>query len=88
MQDPALVLVESHEIHMGPLLRLVQVLLDGIPSLRRVDCTTQLCVVCKFAEGALDPTVYVIDEDIEQHWPQNGPLRDTTSHCDISDIAL
>ena len=45
---------------MGPLLKLVQVPLDGIPSLRRVNRTTQLGVVCKLAEDALDPTVYVI----------------------------
>ncbi|KAK4816418.1 hypothetical protein QYF61_016854 [Mycteria americana] len=63
VQDLALGLVEPHEVRTGPLLELVQVPLDGIPSLRRVNCTTQLGVVCKFAEGALDPTVYVIDED-------------------------
>jgi len=31
-QDPALLLVEPHEVHMGPLLKLVQVPLDGILS--------------------------------------------------------
>ncbi|KAK4806889.1 hypothetical protein QYF61_012610 [Mycteria americana] len=65
VQDLALGLVEPHEVHMGPLLGLVQVPLDGIPSLRRVNRTTQLGVICKFAEGALDPAVYVIDEDIK-----------------------
>jgi len=30
MQDLALGLVEPHEVHMGPLLELVHVLLDGI----------------------------------------------------------
>ncbi|KAK4824943.1 hypothetical protein QYF61_021631, partial [Mycteria americana] len=78
VQDPALGLVEPHEVHMGPLLELVQVPLDGILSLRHVNHTTQLGVVCKFAEGALDPTVCVIDEDINQYWSQHGPLRDTT----------
>ncbi|KAK4831203.1 hypothetical protein QYF61_016040 [Mycteria americana] len=78
VQDPALGLVEHHEVHMGPLLQLVQVPLDGIPSLRRVNHTTQLGVACKLAEGALDPTVCVIDEDIKQYWSQYGPLRDTT----------
>ena len=51
---------------MGPLLKLIQVLLDGIPSLQHMNRTTQLGVVCKLAEGALDPTVYV-DEDIKQY---------------------
>ncbi|KAK4832076.1 hypothetical protein QYF61_020632 [Mycteria americana] len=35
---------------------------------RHVNCTTQLGVICKLAEAALDPTVYVTDEDIKQHW--------------------
>ncbi|KAK4825368.1 hypothetical protein QYF61_027121 [Mycteria americana] len=66
VQDLALGLVEPHKVHMGPLLQLVQVSLDGISSLRCVNCTTQLGVICKLAEGALNPTVYVIDEAIKQ----------------------
>ncbi|KAK4807441.1 hypothetical protein QYF61_001992 [Mycteria americana] len=50
---------------MGPLLQLVQVPLDGILSLRHVNHTTQLGIICKLAEDALDPTVYVVDEDIK-----------------------
>ncbi|KAK4831083.1 hypothetical protein QYF61_015281 [Mycteria americana] len=65
VQDPALGLVEPHEVHISPLLELVQVPLDGILSLRCVNCTTQLGVICKLAEGALKPTVYVTDEDIK-----------------------
>ncbi|KAK4825808.1 hypothetical protein QYF61_002413 [Mycteria americana] len=80
VQDPALGLVEPPEVHMGPLLQLVQVPLDGIPSLRPVNRSTQLGVICKLAEGALDPSVYVTDEDIKQYWSQYGPLRDTTCH--------
>jgi len=38
VQDVALGLVEPHEIHTCPLLKLVQVPLDDIPSLRRVHC--------------------------------------------------
>ncbi|KAK4832304.1 LOW QUALITY PROTEIN: hypothetical protein QYF61_021703, partial [Mycteria americana] len=77
-QDPELGLVEPHEVHMSPLLQLVQVPLDDILSLRRVNCTTQLGAVCKFAEG-------VIDEDIKQYWSQYGPLRDTTHHLSPSE---
>jgi len=80
MRDLALVLIEPHELHTGSFLKLVQVPLDGIPSLRHVDRTTQLGVICKLTEGALDSTVYVIDEDIKQYWSQNGPLKDTTCH--------
>ncbi|KAK4810846.1 hypothetical protein QYF61_008818 [Mycteria americana] len=78
VQDLALGKVEPHEVHMGPLLELVQVPLNGIPSFWRVNSTTQLGVICKLAEGALDPTVNVIDEDIKQYWSQYRPLRDTT----------
>ncbi|KAK4810053.1 hypothetical protein QYF61_005116 [Mycteria americana] len=68
VQELALGLVEPHEVHMGPLLKLVQVSLGGILSLRHVNHTTQLGVVSKLAEGALNPTVYIIDEDIKQYW--------------------
>jgi len=54
MQDLALGLVEPLEVHTGPFLQLVQVPLDGILPFWCVNCTTQLGVVCKLAEGALD----------------------------------
>ncbi|KAK4830181.1 hypothetical protein QYF61_008972 [Mycteria americana] len=75
VQDPALGLVEPHEVPIDPLLQLVQVPLDGIPSLRRVNHTTQLGVICKLAEGAFDPTVHVTDEGVKQYWSQYRPLR-------------
>lgn len=50
-------LVESPSIHMDPLLKPVQILLFGIPSFYCVSCSTQLGVICKFAESALSPTV-------------------------------
>ncbi|KAK4827201.1 hypothetical protein QYF61_015229 [Mycteria americana] len=65
---------------MIPGIAPTQVSLDGIPSLRHVNCTIQFGVICKLAEGALDPTVYVIDEDIKQYWSQYRPLRDITCH--------
>ena len=63
---------------MGLLLQPVQVPLDGFPSFQHINCTTQLRVICKLAEGVLDAVVYVIDEDVEEHESQNQPLRDTT----------
>jgi len=60
VQDLALGLVEPHEVHIGPLLELVQVLLNGILSFRRVHCTTHLGVICKLAEGALNPTMLLM----------------------------
>ena len=70
VQDLALGFVELHEVHMGPPLKPVQVPLDGIPSPQHVDCTTQLGVIGKLAEGALNPTVHVHDKDVRQHWSQ------------------
>ena len=57
VQDLELGHVEPHEVHTDPLLQPVQVPLDGMPSLRHVDRTTQLGVICKYAEGALNPAV-------------------------------
>jgi len=54
VKDLVLGLVEPHEIHTCPLLKLVQDPLGVIPSLRCVDCTTQLGVICKLDEGALN----------------------------------
>jgi len=54
MQDLALGLVEHHEVLTGPLPEFVQVPLDGIPSFWCVTCTTQLGVICKLPEGALN----------------------------------
>lgn len=45
VQDLALGLVAPHEVHVGPLLLLVQVPLDGLPSRRRASRTAQLGVV-------------------------------------------
>ncbi|KAK4818497.1 hypothetical protein QYF61_014227 [Mycteria americana] len=79
VQDLALGLVELHEVHMGPPLKPVKVPLDGIPSLQAVYCTTQLGVISKLAEGALDPTVHVADKDGWRlnHFPgQSVPVLD------------
>ncbi|KAJ7420714.1 hypothetical protein BTVI_20654 [Pitangus sulphuratus] len=63
--DLVLGLVELHEVPIGPLLKLVQIPLDVILSFRCVNSTTQPGVVCKLAEGALDPCVCVIDNGIK-----------------------
>lgn len=60
---------EPNSIHMGLLLQLVQLPLDDILSLRFVNHNTQLGDICRLAEGALSPTVCVIDEDIKQYGP-------------------
>jgi len=73
MQDPALGLAEPHEIHTGPLLKFVQVPLDGIPSVRHVDCTTQLSVICSLTESALIPTSVTLMKILNCAGPSTGP---------------
>ncbi|KAF4788894.1 hypothetical protein TURU_157112 [Turdus rufiventris] len=80
MQDLAPGLVQFYEVHMNPLLKRVQIPLDGIPFFCCANCITQLGAICKLAKGALDPTVCVTDEDIEEHLSQDRALRDTTHH--------
>ena len=83
VQDLALGLVEPHEVHTGPLLKLIQVPVDGISSLRGVNHTTELGVICKFAEGAFDPTVYVTDEDVRL-----GEVREERLKNQITELHL
>ncbi|KAK4826184.1 hypothetical protein QYF61_006128 [Mycteria americana] len=57
VEDLAFGFVELNGILMVTLLEPVKVPLAVIPSLRQINCTAQLGVICKLAEGALDPTV-------------------------------
>lgn len=43
----------------GPLLKFVQVPLDGICSFCHIKCTIQLSVICKTTDCALGPTIQV-----------------------------
>jgi len=65
VQDIAPGLAELHKVGMGSPLKPSQVPLDSISSLCYVNCTTQLGVDCKPAEGALDPPVHVIYKDVK-----------------------
>ena len=76
VQDLAFGLVELYEVHPDPLLKPVKVPLYGIISFKRINCMTQLGVIWKLAEGALNRTVCVINKGIEQYQSQYGPLRD------------
>ncbi|KAK4825708.1 hypothetical protein QYF61_002067 [Mycteria americana] len=80
VQDLALGLVELHEVCTGPPLKPVKVSLDSIPSLQCVDHTTQLGVVGKLAEVAINPTVHVTDKDVKQRRSQHRLLRNATRH--------
>jgi len=64
---------------MGSPFLFVKVLLNGIPSVCYVNYTSQLDVISKRAEGALDPINYVTDKDVEEYGSQDRPLWDTTN---------
>ncbi|KAJ7408522.1 hypothetical protein BTVI_59363 [Pitangus sulphuratus] len=68
VQDLALRPLEFHEVCTGPPLNPLKVPLDGISSFQCVDCTTQLDVTDKLAEGAFHLTVHVTDKDGIRSW--------------------
>ncbi|KAK4829076.1 hypothetical protein QYF61_002020 [Mycteria americana] len=80
VQDLALGLVEPRTIDLGPWIQPVQVPLQSLPPLKQINTPTQLGVICKLTEGALDPFVQIIDKDVKQNWPQHRALGNTS--CD------
>ncbi|KAK4828799.1 hypothetical protein QYF61_000856 [Mycteria americana] len=76
VQDLALGLVEPHTIDLGPSIQPVQ----SLPPLKQINTPTQLGVICKLTEGALDPFIQIIDKDTKQDWPQHRALANTA--CD------
>ncbi|KAK4831422.1 hypothetical protein QYF61_017553 [Mycteria americana] len=79
VQDLALGLVKPHTIDLGPSIQPVQVPLQSLPTLKQINTPTQLGVICKLTEGALEPFVQIIDKDIKQDWPQHRALGNTAS---------
>ncbi|KAK4828566.1 hypothetical protein QYF61_027656 [Mycteria americana] len=80
VQDLALGLVKPHTIHPSPSIQPVQVPLQSLPTLQQINTPTQLGVICKLTEGALDPFVQIIDKNIKQNWSQHRALGNTA--CD------
>ncbi|KAK4810059.1 hypothetical protein QYF61_007223 [Mycteria americana] len=78
VQDPTLGLVEPHTIDLSPSIQPVQVPLQSLPTLQQINTPTQLGVICKLIEGALNPLIQIIDKDIKQEWPQHRALGNTT----------
>jgi len=76
-QDPALGLDELHGVGMGLLLKSVKVPLDGILSLKRINCTTQHGIICELAEGVFIPLSMSLTKTMNSTG-QYRPLRDTT----------
>jgi len=70
VQDLALGLVEPHEVPLNgslPSSALTTPLGLGSPP-QSINHPPWLGVTSKRAEGALGPTIYVVDEDMEQYW--------------------
>ncbi|KAK4828526.1 hypothetical protein QYF61_026948 [Mycteria americana] len=78
VQDLALSLVEPHTIGPSPSIQPVQIPLQSLPTFQQTNTPTQLGVICKLTEGALDPFIHIIDKDIKQDWPQHRALGNTT----------
>ena len=58
---------------MGPLLQPFQVPLDGFPSFQCTDCTTQLSVIRKLAEGALNAIAMSLMKMLKSTGPKTDP---------------
>ncbi|KAK4821693.1 hypothetical protein QYF61_027457 [Mycteria americana] len=80
VQDLALGLVKPHTIDLSPSIQPVQVTLQSLHTLKQINTPTQLGVICKLTEGALDPFIQITDKDVKQNWPQHQALGNTT--CD------
>lgn len=79
MQDPALCLVELHPVGLSPWVQPIHFPLQSLPTLKEINTLSELGVICKLTEGALDPLVQITDGDIEKKWPQYWAQWDTTS---------
>ncbi|KAK4818594.1 hypothetical protein QYF61_015456 [Mycteria americana] len=80
VQDLALSLVKPHTIDLSPSIQPVQVPLQSLPTLKQINTPTQLGVICKLTEGALDPLIQIVDKGIKQDWPQHRAQGNTA--CD------
>ena len=66
LQEPAVGLVELIPIGLSPAIKPVQIPLKGLPTPRQTDTSSQLGIICKHTEGALNTLIQVISKDIEQ----------------------
>lgn len=77
----AFCLAESHQVHMGPLSKHVQVPLGHHSFLLLYQLHHSAgCVITKFVEGAPNHIDQVIDKDVKNHQLQDRPLRDSSNH--------
>lgn len=43
-----------------------------VSTIYHINCTTQLSIISKLADGTFNPTEYFIDKDVEEHQSQNS----------------
>jgi len=78
-QGGELGLVELHPTGLSPSIPPVQIPPKGFPTLKQINASSQLGVICKPTEGALHLLTQIINKVIKQNRPQYQPLRNTTS---------
>jgi len=66
VQYPALGLVETLAVGLGPSIQSVQIPLQSLPTLDQIDTPTQSRVICGLTEGALHPLIQITDKSIKQ----------------------
>ncbi|RMC19037.1 hypothetical protein DUI87_03641 [Hirundo rustica rustica] len=78
VQESALGLIKLHLVRLCPSIQLAQISLQSHPIFQQIDRRSQLSVVCKFTNERFNTHIHIINKNIEQNWPQQRPLRDTT----------
>ncbi|RMC09632.1 hypothetical protein DUI87_13418 [Hirundo rustica rustica] len=79
VQDSVLGLIKLHLIGLCPSVQPFQVSLQSPPTFQQTDTCSQLSVICKFTNERLNTFIHVNNKNIEQNWPQQRSLGDTTS---------
>ncbi|RMC19058.1 hypothetical protein DUI87_03662 [Hirundo rustica rustica] len=78
VQDLALGLIKLHLIGLCPPIQPFQVSLQSHPTFQQIDTRSQPTGIHKFTTQRFNTHIYIINKNIEQNWPQQRPLRDTT----------
>jgi len=60
-------------IGLSSAIQPVQISLKGLPAPRQINTPSQLGVICKITEGALNPLIQVINKDTEEAGPDTNP---------------
>ena len=60
-------LFKMYTIHLTSLIQPVQVPLEGLPTPRQIDTSSQLGIIRKLTEDVLSPLIQVLHRDTKQH---------------------